>query len=87
MISHFLDVPLRYPLEHKGSRSQITDLVMDKLTDKEREYEHSQLYCFLFIMMPCVCSFPLYSKGQDKFQFSYGVFLLNKDIAQVGFDF
>ncbi|CAH1782040.1 unnamed protein product, partial [Owenia fusiformis] len=27
--------------------------------------------------------FPLYSKGKDKFQFNYGVFLLNKDIAQL----
>ncbi|ELU05508.1 hypothetical protein CAPTEDRAFT_229046 [Capitella teleta] len=64
MISHFLDVPLRYPMEHRGSRSQIQDLVMGKLTDKERD-------------------FPLFSKGQDKFQFSYGVFLLNKNIAQL----
>ena len=30
-----------------------------------------------------VCSFPLYSKGKERFQFSYGVYLLNKNIAQV----
>ncbi len=29
------------------------------------------------------CSFPLYSKGKERFQFSYGVYLLNKNIAQV----
>lgn len=27
--------------------------------------------------------FPLYSKGRDKRTFEYGVFLLNKNIAQV----
>ena len=28
-------------------------------------------------------SFPLYSKGKEKFQFNYGVYLMNKNIAQV----
>ena len=37
MISHFLDVPMRYPMEHLGSRSIIRDHILDKLTDKERE--------------------------------------------------
>ena len=27
--------------------------------------------------------FPLYLKGREKYQFHYGVYLLNKDIAQV----
>lgn len=27
--------------------------------------------------------FPLYAKGKEKFQFNYGVFLLNKNISQV----
>ncbi|XP_014666430.1 PREDICTED: UV radiation resistance-associated gene protein-like isoform X2 [Priapulus caudatus] len=29
--------------------------------------------------------FPLYSKGQDKVVFNYGVYLLNKNVAQLGF--
>ncbi|OXB78046.1 UNVERIFIED_CONTAM: hypothetical protein H355_013595 [Colinus virginianus] len=37
MISYFLQVPLRYPIIHKGSRSTIKDNINDKLTEKERE--------------------------------------------------
>ncbi|KAH0625261.1 hypothetical protein JD844_033657 [Phrynosoma platyrhinos] len=37
MISFFLQVPLRYPIIHKGSRSAIKDNINDKLTEKERE--------------------------------------------------
>ncbi|XP_062983312.1 UV radiation resistance-associated gene protein isoform X3 [Elgaria multicarinata webbii] len=64
MISFFLQVPLRYPIVHKGSRSAIKDNINDKLTEKERE-------------------FPLYPKGGEKLQFDYGVYLLNKNIAQI----
>ncbi|KAM6317113.1 UV radiation resistance-associated gene protein isoform 2-T2 [Aegotheles albertisi] len=64
MISYFLQVPLRYPIIHKGSRSTIKDNINDKLTEKERE-------------------FPLYPKGVEKLQFEYGVYLLNKNIAQL----
>uniref|UniRef100_A0A673JSW5 UV radiation resistance-associated gene protein-like n=1 Tax=Sinocyclocheilus rhinocerous TaxID=307959 RepID=A0A673JSW5_9TELE len=63
MISNFLQIPLRYPVIHKGSRSSIKDTITDKLTEKERE-------------------FPLYPRG-ERFQFEYGVYLLNKNIAQV----
>uniref|UniRef100_A0A8C6LDE5 UV radiation resistance associated n=1 Tax=Nothobranchius furzeri TaxID=105023 RepID=A0A8C6LDE5_NOTFU len=63
MISCFLQMPLRYPLIHKGSRSSIKDTITDRLTEKERE-------------------FPLYSRG-ERFHFEYGVYLLNKNIAQV----
>ncbi|XP_029458011.1 UV radiation resistance-associated gene protein [Rhinatrema bivittatum] len=64
MISFFLQMPLRYPIIHKGSRSAIKDNINDKLTEKERE-------------------FPLYPKGGEKLQFDYGVYLLNKNIAQL----
>lgn len=37
MISCFLQVPLRYPVMHKGSRSSIKDTITDRLTEKERE--------------------------------------------------
>ncbi|KAL2094358.1 hypothetical protein ACEWY4_009077 [Coilia grayii] len=63
MVSCFLQIPLRYPLIHKGSRSSIRDTITDKLTEKERE-------------------FPLYPRG-ERFQFEYGVYLLNKNIAQM----
>ncbi|KAK2179145.1 hypothetical protein NP493_509g00000 [Ridgeia piscesae] len=63
MIAQFLDVPLRYPVTCLGSGSQISDYIIDKLTDKER-------------------NFPLYSKGRERLQYNYAVYLLNKDIAQ-----
>ncbi|KAJ8384584.1 hypothetical protein AAFF_G00200210 [Aldrovandia affinis] len=63
MISCFLQIPLRYPVIHKGSRSSIKDTITDKLNEKERE-------------------FPLYPRG-ERFQFEYGVYLLNKNIAQL----
>lgn len=63
MISYFLQVPLRYPVVHKGSRSSIKDNITDQLAEKERE-------------------FPLYPRG-ERFQFEYGVYLLNKNIAQL----
>lgn len=66
MMSHILDVPLRYPIEHRSSRSQIMDHIHHKLTDKDN-------------------TFPLYSKGKEKFYFNYGVYLLNKDIGQLRF--
>jgi len=34
-------------------------------------------------IMFCVNSFPLFGKGKEKFQFDYGVYILNKNIAQV----
>lgn len=37
MMSFFLQIPLRYPVIHKGSRSTIKDTITDKLTEKERE--------------------------------------------------
>ncbi|XP_049775657.1 UV radiation resistance-associated gene protein [Schistocerca cancellata] len=64
MISVFLQVPLRYPIIHFGSRSKIVDHISDKIPDKDRE-------------------FPLFSRGKDKLQFNYGVYLLNKNIAQL----
>ncbi|XP_005110379.1 UV radiation resistance-associated gene protein [Aplysia californica] len=66
MLSHFMDMPLRYPMVHRGSRSLIIDHVHSKLADKDRE-------------------FPLYSKGKEKFQFNYAVFLLNKNVSQLRF--
>uniref|UniRef100_A0A8B9K662 UV radiation resistance associated gene n=1 Tax=Astyanax mexicanus TaxID=7994 RepID=A0A8B9K662_ASTMX len=63
MISSFLQIPLRYPLVHRGSRSTVRDTITDKLSEKERE-------------------FPLYPRG-ERFHFEYGVYLLNKNIAQL----
>uniref|UniRef100_A0A9J8B7N7 UV radiation resistance associated gene n=1 Tax=Cyprinus carpio carpio TaxID=630221 RepID=A0A9J8B7N7_CYPCA len=40
MISCFLQIPLRYPVIHKGSRSSIKDTITDKLTEKERDDRH-----------------------------------------------
>jgi len=64
MISQFLDMPLRFPIIHCGSRSQIHDHITKELLDRDR-------------------NFPLHSKGKEKFLFNYGVFLLNKNIAQL----
>ncbi|KAL5004901.1 hypothetical protein ScPMuIL_018357 [Solemya velum] len=64
MISEILELPLRYQMELRGSRSLIRDHIHNKLVERERE-------------------FPLYTKGKEKFQFNYGVFLLNKSISQL----
>merc|ERR1712168_324203 len=64
MISQFLDMPLRFPIVHCGSRSRIQDHITKELLERDRE-------------------FPLHSKGKEKFLFNYGVFLLNKNIAQL----
>ncbi|XP_060064010.1 UV radiation resistance-associated protein-like [Ylistrum balloti] len=64
MMSDILDIPLRYPMTHNGSRSVIQDHIHTKLLDKDRQ-------------------FPLFAKGKEKFQFNYGVFLLNKNISQL----
>lgn len=63
MISCFLQIPLRYPIMHRGSRSMVKDTITDKLSEKEREL-------------------PLFPRG-ERFQFEYGVYLLNKNIAQL----
>ncbi|KAL3284099.1 hypothetical protein HHI36_018267 [Cryptolaemus montrouzieri] len=62
MCSTFLQVPLRYPVTHYGSRSTVTDQISANLPEKE---------------------FPLFTKGKDRMQFTYGVYLLNKNIAQL----
>lgn len=64
MMSYFLNIPLRYPIQHFGSRSTITDHITDKISSKERE-------------------FPLYAKSKTQMHFKYGVYLLNKNIAQL----
>lgn len=37
MCSIFLQVPLRYPMKHYGSRSHIVDHISSTLSDKDRE--------------------------------------------------
>ena len=37
MLSKLLDLPLRYPIVHNGSKSTVFDLILEKLQDKERE--------------------------------------------------
>lgn len=64
MCSTFLQVPLRYPMVHIGSRSKVTDHITFNVPEKDRE-------------------FPLYTKGKDRMQFQYAVYLLNKNIAQL----
>ena len=39
------------------------------------------LFCFIFFHS----SFPLYSRGKERFQFNYAVYLLNRNIAQLRF--
>ena len=38
MVSEIMDLPLRYPMLHRGSRSVITDHITPKLSDSERQY-------------------------------------------------
>ena len=46
MVSEYLDIPLRYPMEHRVSRSRIHDHILDKLTDKDREWVIQLSYVF-----------------------------------------
>lgn len=36
MISYFLDIPLRYPINHIGSRSKIIDNISHEIKDRDR---------------------------------------------------
>lgn len=38
MLSNFMDMPLRYPMKYRGSRSVIFDHVHSKLAEKDREF-------------------------------------------------
>ncbi|CAL1293227.1 unnamed protein product [Larinioides sclopetarius] len=64
MISQFLNVPLRYPINFYGSNSSIIDHISSSLPDKTREFQ-------------------LFVKNKERRCFEYGVFLLNKNIAQL----
>ena len=64
MVSTLLGVPLKYQIVPGGSRSYITDLILDSFPDKKRE-------------------FPLFAKGSEEYRLEYGVYLLNKNIAQL----
>lgn len=90
MISIFLQVPLRYPIIHVGSRSKIVDHVAEKIPDKDREwvtlsrhYPCTNIHVLSPTVLVALCRFPLFSRGKDKLQFNYGVYLLNKNIAQL----
>lgn len=37
MISFIINIPLRYPIIHCGSRSKIVDHITDQIPDKDRE--------------------------------------------------
>lgn len=64
MVSALLGVPLKYQILPGGSRTNITDLILDSFPDKKRE-------------------FPLFAKGSEEYRLEYGVYLLNKNIAQL----
>jgi len=59
---------LELPLRYPINPMGSRSSVVDYVTDKLTDKERE---------------FPLYSKGKEKFQFNYGVFLLNKNIAQL----
>ena len=43
MIAQFLDLPLRYPMNSRGSRSTIMDFAIEKVAEKERQWVQSRL--------------------------------------------
>jgi hypothetical protein len=69
LISHYLFIPLRYPIRLRSSRSTISDHI-------SRSFEGPKEYC-AFIR------FPLYLRGSDRLRFEYAVFLLNKNVEQI----
>ncbi|XP_072034650.1 UV radiation resistance-associated protein-like [Amphiura filiformis] len=66
MVARFLQLPLRYPMMHCGSRSVVRDHITEQLAERDRD-------------------FPLFSRGKERFQFNYAVYLLNRNIAQLRF--
>ena len=64
MVSTLLGVPLKYQIIAGGSRSSITDLILDSFPEKKRD-------------------FPLFAKGAEEYRLEYGIYLLNKNIAQL----
>lgn len=65
---HMIAKFLELPLRYPIRGLGSRSSVVDFVTDKLTEKQRE---------------FPLYSKGKEKFQFHYGVFLLNKNIAQL----
>ena len=57
-------------------------LLSERHVEKLSDNLISIFICRPYLVFLCY-SFPLYSKGKEKFQFNYGVYLLNKNIAQV----
>jgi hypothetical protein len=70
IFAEYVNVPLRYPIIPRSSRSIIIDRVSHNgdglYTDSGSKME-----------------FPLFAKNQERVRFEYAVFLLNKDIEQV----
>ncbi|TPX39601.1 hypothetical protein SeLEV6574_g07099, partial [Synchytrium endobioticum] len=58
---------LQVPLRYAIRPMSLRSSIRDRVT---RQYQDNP-------------EFPLYSKGNDRFRFDYGVFLLNKDVEQV----
>ncbi|XP_067948742.1 uncharacterized protein [Watersipora subatra] len=67
MLSHFLQLPLEYPINFQGSRSLIYDMARPTpLLPSQKDR-----------------SLPLYSRGKDKKLFVYAAQLLNKNIENL----
>lgn len=85
LISRIWDLPLRYQTENTGGRVIVIDHILSNLSDSDRRCTKRwiKLFCTAVINFENFFRFPLVLKGQDRQRFQYGVFLLNKDIAQV----
>jgi hypothetical protein len=85
---------LKYPVVCKGSRSLIKDLSSDVkglrmyvsallLYFSYALFATSRCHVMLTELLGIFRSFPLYSRGAEKYRFEYAVFLLNKNIELV----
>lgn len=73
LISSYLHVPLRYPIQLGGSHSYI----IDNAPSKDLAYEESSSSTMPSANTKHV-QFPLFLEGQDTTRAAYAVFLLNK---------
>ena len=66
------DLPLRFPLRFRGSNSSVIDFT--QMNEEVADVMGS-------------CTFPLFTKGNDISKIDYALFLLNKDIAQLRWNY
>ncbi len=82
IISQFLQLPLRFPIDYYG----VSSIKIYDYSQQKPEYESLNENDRLRIIILLFDSFPL-CPSYDARSFEYGLFLLNRDIGQVSYLF